>query len=143
MQVSRWFRASEQQRRDRWQVFRRMPPQARKETLICGRENRFLTLTAMKVPDKFVYVKNRSFDECSAECTRNCSCTAYAYANMSTTAINGDDTRCLLWMGDLIDTENSVENGENLYIRVHRLSGIFFSCFLSLLCSCCFLLVCK
>ncbi|XP_034576513.1 G-type lectin S-receptor-like serine/threonine-protein kinase B120 isoform X2 [Setaria viridis] len=94
----------------------------RKETIICGRENRFLTLTDMKIPDKFVYVKNRSFDECSAECTSNCSCTAYAYANMGTTAINGDDTRCLLWMGDLIDTEKSVEIGENLYIRVNRLS---------------------
>jgi hypothetical protein len=110
----------------------------RRETLICGRENRFLTLTDMKIPDKFVYVKNRSFDACSAECTSNCSCTAYAYANMSTTAINGDDTRCLLWMGDLIDTEKHNKIGENLYIRVNRLSGIF-SCFLSLLCLCCFL----
>ena len=62
----------------------------------------------MKIPDKFVYVKNRSFDECTAECASNCSCTGYAYANMSTTAINGDDTRCLLWMGDLIDTEKRI-----------------------------------
>src|SRR5688572_9273761 len=45
----------------------------RKETIICGRENRFLTLMDMKIPDKLVYVKNRSFDECSAECTSNCS----------------------------------------------------------------------
>ncbi|CAN6282512.1 unnamed protein product [Urochloa humidicola] len=94
----------------------------RKEPLRCSRENRFLTLTDMKIPDKFVYVKNRSFDECSAECTSNCSCTAYAYANMSTTAINGDDTRCLLWTVDLIDTEKGLGVGENLYIRVNRLS---------------------
>jgi len=96
----------------------------RKEELRCGRENRFLTLTAMKIPDKFVYVKNRSFEECSAECTSNCSCTAYAYANMNTTAINGDDTRCLIWMGDLIDTGKGklIGTGENLYIRVNRLS---------------------
>ncbi|OEL17111.1 putative inactive G-type lectin S-receptor-like serine/threonine-protein kinase SRK [Dichanthelium oligosanthes] len=96
----------------------------RKELLRCGRENRFLTMTAMKISDRFVYVKNRSLDECSAECTSNCSCTAYAYANMSTTAINGDATRCLLWMGDLIDTEKRIGEGENLYIRVNRLSGI-------------------
>ncbi|CAN6287755.1 unnamed protein product [Urochloa humidicola] len=94
----------------------------RKEPLRCSRENRFLTLTDMKIPDKFVYAKNRSFDECSTECTKNCSCTAYAYANMSTTAINGDDTRCLLWIDDLIDTEKSFGEGENLYIRVNRLS---------------------
>ncbi|PUZ38317.1 hypothetical protein GQ55_9G186800 [Panicum hallii var. hallii] len=73
----------------------------RKEPLRCGRENRFLTLTAMKIPDKFVYVRNRSFEECSAECTSSCSCTAYAYANMSTLLIGA---------------------GENLYIRVNSLS---------------------
>jgi hypothetical protein len=100
----------------------------RKETLRCGRENRFLTLTAMKIPDKFVYVRNRSFEECSAECTSSCSCTAYAYANMNTSAINGDDTRCLIWMGDLIDTDKLIGTGENLYIRVNSLSGIV-SCF--------------
>uniref|UniRef100_A0ACD5ZV97 Uncharacterized protein n=1 Tax=Avena sativa TaxID=4498 RepID=A0ACD5ZV97_AVESA len=75
----------------------------------------------MKVPDKFLYVKNRSFDECIAECTNNCSCIAYAYANMGTKVINGDETRCLLWMGDLIDTEKLSAEGENLYIRVNRL----------------------
>ncbi|WVZ59560.1 hypothetical protein U9M48_009685 [Paspalum notatum var. saurae] len=94
----------------------------RKEALRCDRENSFLTLASMKIPDKFVYVKNKSFDECTAECASNCSCAAYAYANMSTTAINGDETRCLLWMGDLIDTEKLVGQGENLYIRVNSLS---------------------
>ena len=105
----------------------------RKEELRCGRENRFLTLTAMKIPDKFVYVKNRSLEECSAECSSNCSCTAYAYANMNTKAINRDDTRCLIWMGDLIDTGKLIEQGENLYIRVNSLSGIVSCCSFSAL----------
>ncbi|TVU50758.1 hypothetical protein EJB05_02147, partial [Eragrostis curvula] len=74
-------------------------------------------------PDMFLHVKNKSFDECRAECTINCSCTAYAYANMSTKAANGDDTRCLLWMGDLIDTEKHIGLGKNLYIRVNKLSA--------------------
>jgi hypothetical protein len=103
----------------------------RKDALRCGHENTFLTLTDMKIPDKFLYVKNRSSDACRAECTSKCSCTAYAYANMSTTAINGDETRCLIWLGDLIDTEKLVAEGENLYIRVNGLSGIIY-CFLSL-----------
>ena len=47
---------------------------------------------------------------------------------MNTKAINGDDTRCLIWMGDLIDTGKLIGTGENLYIRVNRLSGIV-SCF--------------
>jgi hypothetical protein len=100
----------------------------RKETLRCGEEDTsFLTLADMKIPDEFVHVKNRSFDECTAECASNCSCTGYAYANFATTAITGDDTRCLLWMGDLIDTMKSNGEGENLYLRVNRSSGIIFA----------------
>ncbi|XP_047088119.1 G-type lectin S-receptor-like serine/threonine-protein kinase At1g11330 isoform X3 [Lolium rigidum] len=94
----------------------------RMEALVCDQGDGFLNLSTMKVPDKFLYVKNRSFNECRAECTSNCSCMAYAYANMSAKAINGDETRCLLWMGDLVDTEKLSGQGENLYIRVNRLS---------------------
>ena len=100
----------------------KLPEGCRRKETLCEENTSFLTLTTMKIPDKFVYVKNRSFDECTAECASNCSCIGYAYANMGTMAINGDDTRCLLWMGDLIDTEKRI-GGENLYIRVNRSSG--------------------
>lgn len=107
----------------------------RMETLRCGQGVGFLNFSTMKVPDKFLYVKKRSFDECIAECTNNCSCMAYAYANMSTKVINGDETRCLLWMGDLIDTEKLSGQGENLYIRVNGLRGIVYCfCFSPSLC---------
>ncbi|XP_021307168.1 G-type lectin S-receptor-like serine/threonine-protein kinase B120 [Sorghum bicolor] len=99
----------------------KLPEGCRRKETLCEENTSFLTLTTMKIPDKFVYVKNRSFDECTAECASNCSCIGYAYANMGTMAINGDDTRCLLWMGDLIDTEKRI-GGENLYIRVNRSS---------------------
>ena len=75
----------------------------------------------MKVPDKFLYVRNRSFDECAAECDRNCSCTAYAYANLSTIvtmSASSDMSRCLLWMGELLDTGKDGDLGENLYLRL-------------------------
>lgn len=55
----------------------------RKQALSCRKQSHFVTVPGMKVPDKFVHVLNRSFDECAAECRRNCSCTAYAYANLS------------------------------------------------------------
>ncbi|KAF0910649.1 hypothetical protein E2562_004645 [Oryza meyeriana var. granulata] len=42
---------------------------------------------------------------CAAECSSNCSCVAYAYANLSSSRANGDMTRCLVWSGELIDTE--------------------------------------
>ena len=100
------------------------------EALRCGQGDGFLNMSTMKIPSQFLYVKNRSLDECIAECTSNCSCTAYAYANMSTKVINGDETRCLLWTRDLIDMEKLIGQGETLYIRVNGLSGtVYCFCF--------------
>ncbi|OEL13732.1 Receptor-like serine/threonine-protein kinase SD1-8 [Dichanthelium oligosanthes] len=67
----------------------------RREALRCGDGDGFLALPAMKAPDRFVVVGNRSLDECTAECSRNCSCLAYAYANRSSSS-KGDFTRCLV-----------------------------------------------
>uniref|UniRef100_A0A453DBP0 Protein kinase domain-containing protein n=2 Tax=Triticinae TaxID=1648030 RepID=A0A453DBP0_AEGTS len=52
------------------------------------------------------------------ECSRNCSCTAYAYANLSSAGTLGDQTRCLVWTGELVDTWKTNNYGENLYIRL-------------------------
>ncbi|KAF7012017.1 hypothetical protein CFC21_026254 [Triticum aestivum] len=90
----------------------------RVEALKCGRKNHFLRLSGMKVPDRFLHIRNRSFDQCAAECSRNCSCTAYAYANLSSAGTLGDQTRCLVWTGELVDAWKTVNYGENLYIRL-------------------------
>lgn len=76
-----------------------------KQALKCGEGDHFLTIPGMTVPepDKFLYVRNRSFDECTAECNHNCSCTAYAYTNWSSASTIGDPSRCLVWMGELVD----------------------------------------
>ncbi|KAM3335757.1 hypothetical protein ACQJBY_029954 [Aegilops geniculata] len=96
----------------------------RKEELQCGREDSSLTLPAMKVPDKSVRLWNKSYDDCAVECSKNCSCVAYAYANLSTSNIDGDATRCLLWTGELIDVEKGGAVGnENLYLRLTALSS--------------------
>ncbi|XP_044980061.1 G-type lectin S-receptor-like serine/threonine-protein kinase B120 [Hordeum vulgare subsp. vulgare] len=97
----------------------------RKEVLRCTHGDGFLAFSGMKVPDKFLHVPKRSFAECTEECRSNCSCVAYAYSMMSNIDIDGDDTRCLVWMGGLIDMdmENHTQGGENLYVRTRRLQG--------------------
>ncbi|VAH38409.1 unnamed protein product [Triticum turgidum subsp. durum] len=98
----------------------------RKEDLKCGGGDNFLTLRAMKTPDKFVYVRNRSFDQCTAECSRNCVCTAYAYANLQNGITSVDQSRCLIWLGELVDTGKYPDgNGENLYLRLASSTGIY------------------
>ncbi|RCV12830.1 hypothetical protein SETIT_2G299300v2 [Setaria italica] len=61
-------------------------------------------------------------EECAAGCSRDCSCVAYAYANLSTSATKRDPTRCLVWTGELIDMEKVVgtwgDFGETLYLRL-------------------------
>ncbi|KAM0845703.1 hypothetical protein ACQ4PT_056177 [Festuca glaucescens] len=95
-----------------------MPPEGGAKVYTWGW---FLDLSGHEVPDKFLHVRNRSFDQCTEECRSNCACVAYAYSSMSSMDIDGDDTRCLVWTGDLIDMENCTQGGENLYVRTTRL----------------------
>ncbi|KAK3146931.1 hypothetical protein QOZ80_3BG0275300 [Eleusine coracana subsp. coracana] len=93
----------------------------RREMLRCG--DGFLALTGMKTPDNFVHIGHRSSEECAAECGRNCSCVAYAYANLrqSSSTWTEDVTRCLIWTGELIDTGKMgdvVVGSDTLYLRV-------------------------
>ncbi|XP_066346035.1 G-type lectin S-receptor-like serine/threonine-protein kinase B120 isoform X2 [Miscanthus floridulus] len=89
----------------------------RMEPLRCSKGSHFVALPGMRVPDKFVLLRNRSFEQCAAECSSNCSCTAYAYANLSSSGAMADQSRCLVWTGELVDTWKSFNYGEKLYLR--------------------------
>uniref|UniRef100_A0A0D9W9Y8 Receptor-like serine/threonine-protein kinase n=1 Tax=Leersia perrieri TaxID=77586 RepID=A0A0D9W9Y8_9ORYZ len=96
----------------------------RKEKMKCSYGDSFLTMSGMKTPDKFLYIRNRSFDECMEECRRNCSCTAYAYANLSSAIMMGDTSRCLIWIRELVDMTKISGGGENLYLRLPNSNAV-------------------
>uniref|UniRef100_A0A8R7TNL6 Uncharacterized protein n=1 Tax=Triticum urartu TaxID=4572 RepID=A0A8R7TNL6_TRIUA len=90
----------------------------RTKQLECGKQSHFMTLPKMKFPDKFFHVLNTSFDECTAECSNNCSCIAYAYTKLSSNGAMADQSNCLLWTGELVDTGKYSNNDKNLYLRL-------------------------
>jgi hypothetical protein len=91
-----------------------------------GNDDEFLAFRNMKVPDRFVFVGNKSSDaECEAECRRDCSCVAYAFANLRSSSAKGDVSRCLTWTeagGGLLDAQMIGDRwgvtADTLYLRV-------------------------
>ncbi|KAM0010641.1 putative S-locus glycoprotein [Helianthus debilis subsp. tardiflorus] len=94
----------------------------RSRPLDCGDGEGFVKFSSMKLPDtqNAVYDGSMSLRECEIVCKDNCSCTAYANPNMTTSGVG-----CLLWFGDLIDVRVYALNGQNLYVRqaAFELSG--------------------
>ncbi|PQQ01504.1 G-type lectin S-receptor-like serine/threonine-protein kinase [Prunus yedoensis var. nudiflora] len=88
----------------------------REKELTCGKGERFSKFERMKLPDHSVLLGNKSTKECEFECLKNCSCTAYAYANVT----EGSITSCLTWFGDLMDLVENHGLGQTIFIRVHH-----------------------
>uniref|UniRef100_A0ACD5XYX9 Uncharacterized protein n=1 Tax=Avena sativa TaxID=4498 RepID=A0ACD5XYX9_AVESA len=89
-----------------------------------GEEEGFVAMAGMKVPDRFLVEEggNRSAEECAASCAGNCSCAAYAYANLQSSSAKGEVRRCLVWAGDLVDAmmlgAQWAATADTLYLRV-------------------------
>ena len=88
------------------------------QELICRNREGFLKVANVIIPDTSAAYVNMSLNlkECGTECLRNCSCTAYANAE-----VTGGGSGCLMWTGDLLDTRKFPDWGQDLYIRVDRL----------------------
>ncbi|KAF0928029.1 hypothetical protein E2562_037333 [Oryza meyeriana var. granulata] len=76
-----------------------------KKAVQCG--DRFLAVPGTSSLDKFMLVVNTMFDACAAECSSNWSCVTYAYANLRSSRSKGDMMRCLVWVGELVDTQKA------------------------------------
>ncbi|KAL6135320.1 hypothetical protein ACLB2K_067548 [Fragaria x ananassa] len=74
-----------------------------------GKEDRFLEMPSMSLPENNVSVDVGSTAQCESFCLSNSSCTAYAY----------DNDRCSIWIGDLLDLQLTDDgNGKTLYLRL-------------------------
>ncbi|KAL3742008.1 hypothetical protein ACJRO7_017485 [Eucalyptus globulus] len=82
---------------------------------MCQSGEGFVKLRQLKLPDTLTaHVDvSLSLKECEQECLRDCNCTAYSSANESM-----GEYGCLKWYGDLIDTREFSDLGQNLYLRV-------------------------
>ncbi|WCJ42990.1 G-type lectin S-receptor-like serine/threonine-protein kinase At1g11300 [Euphorbia peplus] len=73
-----------------------------------GKEDRFLRLETMKVPD-FAQWSNSDEQECRESCLNNCSCIAYSYYL---------DFGCMSWTVNLMDLQKFPDEGADLFIRL-------------------------
>ncbi|KAG5516617.1 hypothetical protein RHGRI_037370 [Rhododendron griersonianum] len=83
---------------------------------VCGSGEGFEKVPLAKVPNTWTARVDRGVTwqkECESECLRNCSCNAYASADVS-----HGDSGCVTWHGDLMDSRVFSSDGQDLYIRV-------------------------
>ncbi|KAL8467896.1 hypothetical protein ACS0TY_031224 [Phlomoides rotata] len=80
----------------------------RKNQLQC-KEDGFLRMPSMKLPDFAEQFPSRQEDECRSRCSSNCSCIAYAHVN---------DIGCMFWSDSLIDVADFNGVGYDLHIRL-------------------------
>ncbi|CAL9210468.1 unnamed protein product, partial [Musa hybrid cultivar] len=91
----------------------------------------FALVSGAKLPDtssSTVEWVGTTLDQCRAKCLKNCSCTAYAQANIS-----GSGSGCILWSTSLTDLRVYGSGGQDLYVRTAAADlGMYSSVSLSL-----------
>lgn len=95
---------------------------ARRTPLQCGNGDGFYVLRSVKLPETHSCAVDAraTLGECGRRCLSNCSCTAYAAAD-----IQGGGSGCIQWFGELMDTR-FVDAGQDLYVRLAKSDlGIF------------------
>ncbi|KAF8030795.1 hypothetical protein BT93_D0090 [Corymbia citriodora subsp. variegata] len=87
----------------------------RQNASLCQSGEGFVKVKRVKLPDTSTAHVNMSLSlkECEQECLRDCNCTAYSSANETM-----GEFGCLKWYGDLVDTREFSDLGQDLYVRV-------------------------
>ncbi|KAJ6842400.1 receptor-like serine/threonine-protein kinase SD1-8 [Iris pallida] len=77
----------------------------------------FVAVSNLKLPESedSVVDMGLDLDGCRRKCLMNCSCTAYAAANISG---GGSGSGCVVWFSELVDIRSYIDNGQDLYVRV-------------------------
>ncbi|XP_024311507.1 receptor-like serine/threonine-protein kinase SD1-8 isoform X2 [Brachypodium distachyon] len=83
-----------------------------------GTTDGFKAVRGVKLPD----TDNTTVDmaatvgDCRARCLANCSCVAFAAADISG---GGEGSGCVMWVGDIVDVRY-VDKGQDLYVRLAK-----------------------
>ncbi|XP_017216799.1 G-type lectin S-receptor-like serine/threonine-protein kinase At4g27290 [Daucus carota subsp. sativus] len=87
----------------------------RKTRLDCETEADFIKYSGVKLPDTqhSLYDMRINLEECRRLCLKNCSCTAYANAD-----VRSGGSGCILWFDDLTDIKGYTEYGQDIYVKM-------------------------
>ncbi|XP_063941896.1 G-type lectin S-receptor-like serine/threonine-protein kinase At4g27290 isoform X2 [Daucus carota subsp. sativus] len=87
----------------------------RREKINCSSDAIFMKYSGVKLPDTrhSWYDMKTNLAECGRLCLQNCSCTAYANAD-----IRRGGSGCILWFNDLIDMMGYTEDGQDIYVKM-------------------------
>lgn len=91
---------------------RKSPLQCQADSSASGNEDRFLKMNNVKFPLRPRESKLQNADECKLACTKDCTCTAYAYNESSV---------CSLWNGDLLNLRQlskSDRTGQTIFLKL-------------------------
>ncbi|XP_060187807.1 G-type lectin S-receptor-like serine/threonine-protein kinase SD1-29 isoform X2 [Lycium barbarum] len=74
-----------------------------------SRNDKFLQLNEMELPDHYTYLYNYTAQNCKEWCLHNCSCAAYAFL---------DRINCMVWTYELTDVQLFPYDGADFFLRL-------------------------
>ncbi|KAK8942941.1 Receptor-like serine/threonine-protein kinase SD1-7 [Platanthera zijinensis] len=92
----------------------------RTRPLRCDVADGFAAVNRVKLPDTSAAMMEGELDleSCRERCLRNCSCTAYARAN-----VTAGGRGCIMWSSELTDMKVFTSGGQDLYVRLAATGG--------------------